>query len=633
VKGGDLLGRVVLGRYRVVRLLARGGMGEIYLARSEGAAGFAIPVVVKSVLAQYAADLSVLEMFKREARIMSNLRHPGIVSVLDFGVEGGDYLMVLEYVHGFHVGRWARWLASRGRPFPVERAIQVVLTMLDALAYAHSRKDEQGAPLGIVHRDISPSNVLVDIEGHVKIADFGIARMRNDNTEVSAGEQAARTVKGKFPYLPADLLLGSAAPDAGLDVYATAVVLDELLRGANPFRADDPQLTVGRVVHLVPERLDAVRPDVSRALADVVAKALAKEAASRFATAEELARALRAVRRASPDEAAAELAEAARRDFSDPTMARDLGVEDLSVLARAWKEAPAAPEERLSLDVVLDAGAGRGSLLPTVAAGRAGRAGSAAPAERRRREDEPTQEAPTGGHAAVAEAEAASRLADSRGAEPGGARRGLIAAVGVLALLALGAAAVAVVAALRKQDAPQQPVYLVVDRGGSTAAGPATDAAAANGAGAAGRLDDAPDAAGATAAAGSGAAQAGGGGDGGGLAGGPATPADGGGPARRVARAARASEREGLEAPVRRRAPEIGACFAQHVEGVEGTPQLVLRFDVGEDGSVRSVDLEPSSLEPLPLGRCVLGVARSTRFPPREEPVVFRIPLGARRAN
>ena len=105
----DLVGRVVLGRYRIVRAIARGGMGMIYLARMEGAADFVKPVVVKRMLSEH-ADQSALKMFKREARIMSMLRHPGIVSVTDFGKEDADFLLVMDYVHGFHLGRWTSYV-------------------------------------------------------------------------------------------------------------------------------------------------------------------------------------------------------------------------------------------------------------------------------------------------------------------------------------------------------------------------------------------------------------------------------------------------------------------------------------------------------------------------------------------
>ncbi len=154
---GDALpaGRIVLGRYRVLCMIARGGMGEVYLARSEGALGFHKPVVIKRVLAEHARNEAIVDLFRREARVMSNLRHPNIVSVLDFGEDRGDHLLVIEYVHGFHLGRWMRWTSTHGG-FPVERAVQITLEVLAALESAHSARAADGASLGIVHRDVSP---------------------------------------------------------------------------------------------------------------------------------------------------------------------------------------------------------------------------------------------------------------------------------------------------------------------------------------------------------------------------------------------------------------------------------------------------------------------------------------------
>ena len=253
-----------------------------------------MPVVVKRVLSAFADNESIVGMFKREARIMSNLRHPGIVSVLDFGRDGADYLLVLEYVHGFHVGRWARWLRGRGERFPVGRAVQVVLQTLDALEYAHAVRDADDRPLEVVHRDVSPSNVLIDVDGHVKLADFGVARMYGEQTEWQSGQGRTTTVKGKFPYLAPELFAG-ATPRAASDVYAAAVVLDELLRGRNVFNAENPQLTIARVIQHAPERLDVFRDDVPSALAAVLSRALSKAPTERLASAGDLAAALREV--------------------------------------------------------------------------------------------------------------------------------------------------------------------------------------------------------------------------------------------------------------------------------------------------------------------------------------------------
>lgn len=346
----SLIGRVLLGRYRVLRLLARGGMGEVYLARSEGTAGFHRPVVVKRVLSQHADDASIVALFEREARIMSTLRHPSIVSVLDFGRDGPDQVMVIEYVHGFHLGRWSRFLEDRGVPFPVERAIQIVLEVLGALDHAHNARGADGSPLSVVHRDVSPANVLIDVEGTVKLADFGIARMEGEHTVVESTQPTS--VKGKFPYLPPEIFDGKTAT-ASTDVYASAVVLDEILRGRNAFRSGNMAETLARVLEYVPESLDGLRDDVSPALAKLISRAIAKDPAKRFQTAAELITELRKVRRAEPDAARAELTSSARRDFLGPDMAHALEVPALGELEALW-EAPVPvvpPTERLDASI------------------------------------------------------------------------------------------------------------------------------------------------------------------------------------------------------------------------------------------------------------------------------------------
>src|SRR5690606_28025054 len=138
------------------------------------------PVVVKRMLPELAGDDAAERTFEREARVMSRLHHPGIVSVLDFGRDGRSYVLVMDYVHGFHLGRWAAWLLARGSLVPVVLAVEIVVRLLDALHYAHTATGVDGEPLRIVHRDVSPSNVLLDVAGHVRLGDFGIAESALD---------------------------------------------------------------------------------------------------------------------------------------------------------------------------------------------------------------------------------------------------------------------------------------------------------------------------------------------------------------------------------------------------------------------------------------------------------------------
>jgi serine/threonine-protein kinase len=272
------LGRTVLGRYRIVRAIGRGGMGIIYLARHEGAARFVKPVVVKRAAPDLLAkEPGIVEIMGREARIMSHLHHPSIVSVIDFSEEDGTYLLVLDYVHGFHLGQWNRYLRQAERPFPADLAIRVVCTVLDALQYAHTACGADDKPLGIVHRDVSPGNVLIDVDGNVKLVDFGIARMHSDHTEATTDRPL---LKGKFAYMAPELL-SRADPSPSTDVYAAGVVLHELLVGQNELRSDSIERTIARILHHIPSSVRLARTDAPEGLDDVLAQALAKRGSGR----------------------------------------------------------------------------------------------------------------------------------------------------------------------------------------------------------------------------------------------------------------------------------------------------------------------------------------------------------------
>lgn len=339
-------------------------MGMIYLARMEGAADFVKPVVVKRMLSEH-ADQSALKMFKREARIMSMLRHPGIVSVTDFGKEDADFLLVMDYVHGFHLGRWTSFVQqSQVRAdgtlgqLPWQLTTHIIIQVLDALEYAHTLRGTDGQPLHVVHRDVSPSNILLDIEGRILLADFGIAK--------SAGEEETKTVvgtvKGKFSYMAPEILEGYPPEPSG-DVYAAAVVLHEILVGRNEFRAGEPAITIQRVLNHIPRRLDAVRPEIPAALADVVARALDKDLNVRFKTAGEFAKALRRVRGMDGEEANDALRKTLDRDFRDPRFAAMFELPELDSLEQSWRTSPGA--EQITVPPGAEASGLRPSTEPT----------------------------------------------------------------------------------------------------------------------------------------------------------------------------------------------------------------------------------------------------------------------------
>ena len=338
----SMIGRIVLDRYRILRHLADGGMGAIFLARNEGAAGFVRPVVIKWVLPTHAGDSRITDLFMREARIMAQLSHPQIVSVLDFAEEDGMYIMALEYVHGFTLGRWARYVKKARGAFPVDIAVYVATKVLAALDYAHNLKGDDGKPLDIVHRDVTPSNVLLDIQGHVKLADFGVARIASEKTSVGDN-----TVKGKFAYLPPESFDRTPA-SAVTDVYSTAVTLHEVLTGGNEFASDAMAETVGRVLNHVPTRLDKVRTDVPKAVADCVAKALSKNPAERYQTAAAFAKALTDALQMNDAGVAVKLKDLVAIDFVDAKLAEMSQMPSLTELESAWRTPTPTPSPRMT---------------------------------------------------------------------------------------------------------------------------------------------------------------------------------------------------------------------------------------------------------------------------------------------
>lgn len=339
-----MTGTLVLGRYRVVSPLARGGMGIVFLARTEGAAGFARPVVIKRVVPDLAGDEAAAQSFAREARILSNLQHPNIVNVIDFDEEEGAYVMVLEYVHGYNLGQWHRYMLDMGRQMPVDHAIYIVTQVLDALDYAHTFTRADGTAMQIIHRDVSPGNVLLDMQGHVKLLDFGIARANE-----GGGEYKTRDgyFKGKLTYAAPEIYEGtSASPQS--DVYSTGVVLYQLISGENPFRGKDTPDIVRRVLQMTPPPLAASRDDVPDELDDVLRRAIAKKPADRYATARGFAEALRAMQTAPEPELLPRLMRDIKADFND-AMPKKLGLEPLQQRDAAWRAAQEASAPRAPL--------------------------------------------------------------------------------------------------------------------------------------------------------------------------------------------------------------------------------------------------------------------------------------------
>ena len=212
-----------LGPYELLRRIATGGMAEVYLARRGGPHGFKKIVAVKRILPQYARDPDFVAMFVDEARVCARLGHPNIVQVFDFGEQDGELYMAMEYVDGTTGARLVRAAASAGEDVPLDVSLHVTLSVLRALEYAHGARGEDGNPLALVHRDVSPGNVLIDRSGAVKLTDFGIARAAEIERRTDAGQ-----LKGKLGYMSPEQVVGREL-DARSDLFTTGIVLAEML--------------------------------------------------------------------------------------------------------------------------------------------------------------------------------------------------------------------------------------------------------------------------------------------------------------------------------------------------------------------------------------------------------------------
>lgn len=333
--------QLLLGRYRVVQKLGEGGMGTVHLARLEGAEGFTRPVVVKRMRSDIKSTEEGNRLFIREAKILSKMQHPGVVNIIDFGIEDGAHIMVLEYVHGYTLAPWLDYRYSQRLPLPVDLCLFIVRRVLDALHYAHHFDNDQGEEIQIVHRDVAPDNVLLSNKGYVHLLDFGVASMTGPDRVNST---KAGTFRGKLGYAAPETVHGETATPRS-DQYSAAALLLELLTQETPFFSDSMALTVQRMVNEIPDAPSKHRDDVPAGLDEVLAKALEKEPEKRYESAQEFSRALRQIQSQDDEDVAALLKKVIREDFA--VLPEKVGVEALKVREEALaRELPPGVKSR-----------------------------------------------------------------------------------------------------------------------------------------------------------------------------------------------------------------------------------------------------------------------------------------------
>lgn len=279
-------GPVPFGKYLLLDRVAVGGMAEVFVAKTFGIQGFERLVAVKRILSSMADDQSFIEMFIDEAKIVGHLSHANIAGIYELGKVGKSHYIAMEYVWGRDLLQVMNRHRLFGQRIPPTRAAFVAAKMCDALDYAHNKRDARGKPLELIHRDVSPQNVLVSFDGNVKLIDFGIAKAQSRTTKTVAG-----FVKGKFGYMSPEQVRGKKL-DARSDIFAVGICLYEMLTCERLFTGESDFETMDMIRAAKVAPLSQVLPDMPRELDAIVMKALSREPGDRYQTAGEMSQAL-----------------------------------------------------------------------------------------------------------------------------------------------------------------------------------------------------------------------------------------------------------------------------------------------------------------------------------------------------
>jgi serine/threonine protein kinase len=272
------------GKYTLLRKLAAGGMAEIFLALHRSMAGFEKLVVIKRILPSMNQDQAFIDMLLHEARIAATLSHPNIVQIFDVGQVEGTYYIAMEHIHGEDIRSIVRGMRRKAvMEFPMEHALTIALGVCAGLAYAHDKRDLEGRPIGIVHRDISPQNIVVTFTGDVKIVDFGIAK----SEKATAEDTKDGALKGKVPYMSPEQAAGKDI-DLRSDIFAVGVVLFELTTGRRLFKGQNEFETLKLILESDYPAPSDVRPEYPKPLERIVMRALQKRREDRYQSAREM---------------------------------------------------------------------------------------------------------------------------------------------------------------------------------------------------------------------------------------------------------------------------------------------------------------------------------------------------------
>jgi serine/threonine-protein kinase len=288
----------VVGRYALYGEIASGGMASVHIGRLLGPVGFSRTVAIKRLHPSYARDPEFVSMFLDEARLAARIRHPNVVPTLDVVATHGELFLVMEYIQGESLSPLIRTLGRTKARVPIRVALSIVAGALQGLHAAHEARDERGMSLGLVHRDVSPQNIIVGVDGMARVFDFGVAKAAGRAHNTRDG-----VVKGKLAYMAPEQL-SQEHVDRAADIYAASIVLWELLTGSRLFRADSEGALLVLVLQRDIQPPSTIVPGLSAELDAIVMRGLAPAPADRFPTAREMALALDRLGSASLSEVA-----------------------------------------------------------------------------------------------------------------------------------------------------------------------------------------------------------------------------------------------------------------------------------------------------------------------------------------
>jgi serine/threonine protein kinase len=272
-----------LGKYTLVRKLATGGMAEVFLARADGPMGFQKKCVVKRILPHFNDDERFIQMFLAEARLAAELNHPNLVQIFDFGQHNGQYYLAMEFIDGPNTRSLNQAVRKATGAMDFAVAARLIATAAEGLHFAHELRDENGTFLNLVHRDISPDNILVSRNGAVKVVDFGIAKASTQPHLTKSG-----MIKGKMAYMPPEQLARDPL-DRRADLFALGIVLYEMITGGMPFDATSEVSIIQAIMSVKPlERVEVYRPDCPVELQAIVMRCLEKDRERRYPSCREL---------------------------------------------------------------------------------------------------------------------------------------------------------------------------------------------------------------------------------------------------------------------------------------------------------------------------------------------------------